>query len=92
MPDRRPSGSDGQPNFFTEVARPTRFERVGRLMAFSSMMGRWRNRLSSGTKPHFPAVAEMMGFGLGSSKMLCLSMEIDWLPLRHIPFVSGPDT
>jgi hypothetical protein len=48
-----------------------------RLMALLSMTAHWRNRLLWEAKCHFSAVAQMVGFGLGRSKMLYLSMGID---------------
>jgi hypothetical protein len=53
--------------------------RSARLMALLSMTGHWaaRDRLLSKAKSHFPAVAQAVGFGLGRSKMLDLSMGID---------------
>jgi hypothetical protein len=45
--------------------------------------GHWAEQAFVEAKSHFPAVARMVGFGLGKSKMLYLSMGIDCLPLRH---------
>jgi len=47
------------------------------LATLLSMRGYWRNRLLSRAKIHFRAVAQMVGFGLGRSKMLYLSMGVD---------------
>jgi hypothetical protein len=52
-------------------------------MALLSTSGRWRNTLLSKAKSRLPTVAQTVGFGLGRSKMLYLSMEVDSLPLRH---------
>ena len=48
---------------------------ASRLMALMSMTGHWAEQALS--KAHFPAVAQTVGFGLGTSKMLDLSTGID---------------
>jgi hypothetical protein len=50
---------------------------ASRSMTLSSITGVGRDRLLSKAKSHFPAVAQAVGFGLGRSKMLDLSMGID---------------
>jgi hypothetical protein len=46
------------------------------LMAPLSMMGRWAGTAFAEGEIHFPAVAQTVDFGLGKSKMLCLSMGL----------------
>jgi len=45
-------------------------------MALLSMMDHWLNRLLAAKSPFRP-VAKMVVFGLGRSKMLCVSMGVD---------------
>ena len=47
------------------------------------MTGHWAGRALVEAEIPFPAVAQTVRFGLGRSKMLCLSMGIDRLPLRR---------
>jgi len=55
-----------------------------RLMALLSMTGHWAGQAFVEGEIPFSGVAQTVGFGLGRSKMLYLSMGIDCLPLRHI--------
>ncbi len=55
-----------------------------RLMALLSMTGHWAGQAFVEGEIPFSGVAQTVGFGLGRSKMLYLSMGIDRLPLRHI--------
>jgi hypothetical protein len=50
---------------------------ASRLMASLLMTGHWRNGLLSEAKLHFSAVAQTVGFGNGSSKILYLSLGVD---------------
>src|SRR5438876_2872857 len=49
---------------------------ASRLMALLSMTGHWSGQLLSKAKSPFP-LAQTVGFGLGKSKILYLSMGID---------------
>jgi hypothetical protein len=42
-----------------------------------SVTGHWAGRAFVEGEIPFPAVAQVVGFGLGKSKMICLSMGID---------------
>jgi hypothetical protein len=46
-------------------------------MTLLSMTGHWAVQAFVEGEIHFPAVAQTVGFGLGRSKMLDLSMGID---------------
>ncbi|OKO76968.1 hypothetical protein AC629_32350 [Bradyrhizobium sp. NAS80.1] len=62
----------GFPKSWTAIRRrATTF--ASRLMALLSIMGHWL----PAAKSHFGAVAQMVGFGLGRSEMLYISMEVD---------------
>jgi len=50
---------------------------ASRLIAVLSMTGHWADRLSPKAEFHLSAVDQTVGFGLGRSKMLDLSMWID---------------
>ena len=61
-------------------APPTRSERVTFALEGNRLRHQSRNSALQafvGAKSHFPSVAKTVGFGLGRSKMLYLSMGVD---------------